>query len=139
MPNKWDLEGTATRVCSLVVRCKDKGGVDADVVVSSFAGLIAAIKARRDAVTTQSGQRVEFDELIQGLQELFNQGVFNDTVADALLTWAASPFVAGVGTDLLSVCATNLPAGIPNPSRAAGGGTIGIPGSFSYQSVGVAP
>jgi len=39
------------------------------------------------------------------------EGVLSDSVVNGFSTCAASPFVAGVSTDFLSTCGTNLPSG----------------------------
>ncbi len=138
MADIWDGKQTcAVGACANLLVCVDKGMVDSDVVVSTWAGLVANIVARRDGVTTKGGQRAPFDALLQSLQTLRNQGVFGataaaqDAAADALVTVAATPFVAGVATDLLSVLATNLPSSIADPRT--GGPRMTFFGAQSYQ------
>lgn len=128
----WQQQNTAIALTNNLVRCIDKGLLDADIVAATIDTAISQIKTRRDA--TKSNQRADFDALIQSIREGANEGLFTDTIWNALLTVGASPFVAGVATDLLSVSSANLPASIADPSRLGGGGTFTHFPAFSQQA-----
>jgi hypothetical protein len=133
LANQHDLRRSAESGCLAVMQCADKGLTDTDVTQATIKALIAAVVARRDAVTTKSGQRTAFDLLIQAIQEAANYGVLTDAIVNAFTTVAASPFVAGVATDFLSTMATNLSSTIGDPFTLKRGGMLAPFPSFSYQ------
>jgi hypothetical protein len=109
----FEKQNHAIAACNAVARLKRAGLTDADVtgLADTMVALVTAIKTRRDAVTTAPTMRPAFDLGIFAVQELGTDGVLVDgaTVISNLLTVAASPFVAGVATDLLSQAATAAP------------------------------
>jgi hypothetical protein len=135
MASKHDLARSAESGCLAVMQMAQAGLTDADVTAATIKLLIAAVVARRDAVTTKSNQRTIFDLGVQAIQEAANYGVLTDAIVNAFTTVAASPFVAGVATDFLSTMATNLPSTIPDPLALKRGGMLAGFSSFSYQGV----
>jgi|SRR5882672_1246089 len=133
MANKHDLARNAESGCLAVIEMVAAGLTDADVTKATIALLIASIVARRDAVTTKSGQRTKFDLGIQAVQESANYSVLTDAIVNTFSTAAADPFVAGVTTDFLSMMGVNLPSTIPNPLLLKNGGMLPSFPSFSYQ------
>lgn len=135
MANKHDLARSAESGCLAVMQMAQAGLTDTDVTQATIKLLIAAVVARRDAVTTKSNQRTIFDLGIQAIQEAANYGVLTDAIVNAFSTVAASPFVAGVATDFLSTMATNLSSTIGDPFNLKRGGMRPAFPSFSYQGV----
>jgi hypothetical protein len=70
--------------CAAITRAKKEGLTDADVVVSTVAGLITAVEARRDAVTTTPQGRVAMENLLGWIDWMVAVGILDDTAADAL-------------------------------------------------------
>jgi hypothetical protein len=97
---------SAQLICGALVFCKHLGLKDADVVASTIATLISQLKTRRDAVVN----RAPFDALIAGVVQLQAEGTLTDAIVNVFSTAAASPFVASVTTDMLSMCGANLPS-----------------------------
>lgn len=113
MANVAEQQRAAIGACVNIQRAKTCGLKDTDVVAATFALLVAAIKTRRDAVTTSPANRPTFDALITSLATLNLYKILTDSACNLLATVSAVPFVAAVNTDLMSVAATNHPSSDP--------------------------